>query len=316
MSTARRSLICLDAGQSSIRGQLWHHGAMVAEALWPGLDGDRPVVTQLIGPAAQLAQQAPPGGWVLTAGVSGLHPADKVSSLAAPLLPLGVCGVRLAHDSVANYVGVLGSADGTVVACGTGAVTIAVGPRLARVDGWGHLLGDSGSAYWIGRSGLELALRAFDGRAPATALTRVIHDHGQPMDRLYLELQADPDRVRRIASWAPHVTRLAAQDEGCRRIVNQAARLLAESAAAASGRAGLALDPQGEGAWPIGAVGKVFDSEFLYHEFVAHIRSLRPVSEVRRASEAGLRGAQLLPDLPDSSPLRHTIAVWPDAGPE
>jgi glucosamine kinase len=45
-------------------------------------------------------------------------------------------------------------------------------PRGA--DGYGYLLGDEGSAVWIGRSGARAALSAMDGRGAPTVLTEMI----------------------------------------------------------------------------------------------------------------------------------------------
>ena len=41
----------------------------------------------------------------------------------------------------------------------------------ARAGGWGYVLGDEGSGYWIGRAALRAVLREADRRGPATALT-------------------------------------------------------------------------------------------------------------------------------------------------
>src|SRR5690606_13555870 len=78
---------------------------------------------------------------------------------------LGVRRVALVADAVSAYTGALGPRPGAVIAAGTG--LIAIGTDLTgwhRADGWGHLLGDCGSGAWIGRAGLEAALRAHDGR--------------------------------------------------------------------------------------------------------------------------------------------------------
>ena len=62
------------------------------------------------------------------------------------------------------------SADAEVaLICGTG--SLAWGrrtdqtSRVARSGGWGYLLGDEGSGYWIGQQLLQLACRAADGRS-------------------------------------------------------------------------------------------------------------------------------------------------------
>ena len=43
--------------------------------------------------------------------------------------------------------------------------------EAARAGGWGHMIGDEGSGYWIGREALAAVMRASDGRGPATRLT-------------------------------------------------------------------------------------------------------------------------------------------------
>ena len=57
-----------------------------------------------------------------------------------------------------------GTPDGWGIAliCGTGAICYGRDVRgmLARADGWGHLLGDDGSGYAIGRAALRAIMRA------------------------------------------------------------------------------------------------------------------------------------------------------------
>lgn len=61
---------------------------------------------------------------------------------------------------------------GTVLICGTGAVAAAIhdGAVVGRCDGYGWLLGDEGSAVWLGREAVRAALAAVDGRGEPTLL--------------------------------------------------------------------------------------------------------------------------------------------------
>ncbi len=63
--------------------------------------------------------------------------------------------------------------DAVVLIAGTGSVAYGGTPdgRRARAGGWGYLLSDEGSAFWIGLQAVRHALRAHDGRGPATTLT-------------------------------------------------------------------------------------------------------------------------------------------------
>ncbi|MFB7269347.1 N-acetylglucosamine kinase [Streptomyces sp. NPDC056244] len=159
---------------------------------------------------------------------------------------LGVRRLALAADAVTAYAGALGQRPGAVVAAGTG--MIALGTDLKgwhRADGWGHLLGDCGGGAWIGRAGLEAAMRAHDGRrggSPAL-LSRVEAVFG-PAGELPGLIYPRTDRPAVLASFAPEVARCAPGDPVAADILAQAARHIAESAAAvcpASGNPEVAL---------------------------------------------------------------------------
>ena len=58
---------------------------------------------------------------------------------------------------------------GILVLAGTGSMAMAQGPQgLVRAGGWGDLFGDEGSAFWIGRLGLQMASQMRDGRIADT----------------------------------------------------------------------------------------------------------------------------------------------------
>ncbi|MCC3771473.1 BadF/BadG/BcrA/BcrD ATPase family protein [Streptomyces sp. UNOC14_S4] len=150
---------------------------------------------------------------------------------------LGVRRLALASDAVTAYAGALGQRPGAVVAAGTG--MIALGTDLTRdggwrrADGWGHLLGDCGGGAWIGRAGLEAAMRAFDGRPGGsdTLLARVSTVFGPPRELPGL-LYPRTDRPAVLASFAPEVARCAPADPVAARILREAARHIAGAAAA------------------------------------------------------------------------------------
>lgn len=96
---------------------------------------------------------------------------DPSVVLAEISAELGVPAVA-AIDAVTAHLGALGGTGGAITVLGTGAIAIAhPGPdasgrwsdNWSRADGWGHLFGDRGGGAWLGRQGLELALRTHDG---------------------------------------------------------------------------------------------------------------------------------------------------------
>jgi glucosamine kinase len=79
-------------------------------------------------------------------------------------------------DAAAAHAGALNGAPGLVLIAGTGAICLAIDETGERFygDGWGPVLGDEGSAYWMGQEGLRAACRAHDGRAPRTSLAATL----------------------------------------------------------------------------------------------------------------------------------------------
>ncbi|MCX5383847.1 N-acetylglucosamine kinase [Streptomyces sp. NBC_00083] len=168
------------------------------------------------------------------AGMATLGDGLRAELPGALARALGVRRIALAADAVTAYVGALGRRAGTVVAAGTG--MIALGTDLTtwrRADGWGHLLGDCGGGAWIGRAGLDAALRHHDGRPGGSAalLARLEAVFGAPAELPGL-LYPRGDRPAVLASFAPEVAGCAGSDAVAAGILGDAARHIAGAAAA------------------------------------------------------------------------------------
>ncbi|MFQ5897194.1 MAG: BadF/BadG/BcrA/BcrD ATPase family protein [Candidatus Methylomirabilia bacterium] len=130
--------------------------------------------------------------------------------------------VRVLSDAEAAYLGALGARPGLLVVAGTGSIGLGrtARGRWVRRGGLGPLLGDEGSAFWIGREWLRAHARN-DALRQARSLART------------------PNAVVRIAALAPGVLASARRgDPAARRIVAEAQQRLAllavEAARAAS----------------------------------------------------------------------------------
>lgn len=68
---------------------------------------------------------------------------------------------------------------GIILISGTGSVCFGVNPagRSRRVGGWGHIIGDEGSGYYIGKEILSSVMRSFDCREPNTILTQKVFEY-------------------------------------------------------------------------------------------------------------------------------------------
>ncbi|MGW4231252.1 N-acetylglucosamine kinase [Streptomyces sp. NPDC004980] len=214
-----------------------------------GIDAGH-LLEQLIPVARRLLAEAGPGAAITAAVVGAAGMATLGEQLRARLPAaladaLGVRQVALAADAVTAYAGALGQRPGAVVAGGTG--MIALGTDLTtwrRADGWGHLLGDSGGGAWIGRAGLDAAMRAHDGRRGGSdALLDRLRAVFGPAPGLPGLLYPRTDRPALLASFAPEVAACAAVDEVAAGILREAAAHIAEAAAAVCPRS---AEPGGE----------------------------------------------------------------------
>jgi N-acetylglucosamine kinase-like BadF-type ATPase len=147
-------------------------------------------------------------------GMAGAaRPEDQqfVRDLLARIAPFR--NVLVTHDAEAALVGSIGRRYGVVLIAGTGAIAYGVNARgeSRRADGWGYLLGDEGSAHWIGLKGLRAVVRAHDGRGPATALTDALLSHLglTGADALVTKVYADDFGVPLLAAFAPLVSEVA-----------------------------------------------------------------------------------------------------------
>ncbi len=188
------------------------------------------------------------------------------------------------NDAVTSYVGAVGFEPAVVVAAGTGAITMASDGhrRVARVDGWGYVLGDAGSGYEIGRRGLVSALRAFDGRGGSEELRRRAERSFGPMDGLSHRIYGEPGMVAAVAGFAGEVAAAAGDgDRVALSIWEEAGRELALSAAAAA-RTVFAKERPVTVSW----TGRLFDAgELLLGPFRRNLE--REAGNVRLVPPAG-----------------------------
>ncbi|GGF04783.1 N-acetylglucosamine kinase [Mycetocola zhadangensis] len=304
MTTPSPTRLSIDGGQSGIRLRLTDASGILAEVERPGVLTDRPVVDQLADLTVQLSGETMRSIDELAVGTSGLTPAGaNPEGLLAATAQVGVRRVALAHDSITGYLAANGVEPGVMLAVGTGVVVLALSETsVAKVDGWGSLLGDAGSGYWIGRAGLDAALRAFDGRSGATTLEATAAARFGPLDELYMRVQSDPKRVSIIASFCRDVVDAAtAGDEIARGIVAAAAAELAHSAASALVRAGW----QPGQPVRVGAVGALATHAVIMREHLAiELARQAPGSVLASPLGAPLDGVQSLLDLVPLHPLR------------
>jgi N-acetylglucosamine kinase-like BadF-type ATPase len=237
----------LDAGGTRTLGWLAdERGQIVAEARGPGANlqasGElevEKVLHQVIDDAIGDRHVRPSA---ICLGMAGVDRPRDAATVRGILSRIGHrARVLVVNDALIALEAGLPDAPGIVLIAGTG--SIAYGRdgqgRAARAGGWGYVLGDEGSGYWLGRHALRAVVRAADGRGPATALAAQILAHYQVSkpDELVHEIYYGGMRPRAIAALSREVQAAAdAGDEVATSIIDQGARELAAAAIAVAHR--------------------------------------------------------------------------------
>jgi N-acetylglucosamine kinase-like BadF-type ATPase len=174
-------------------------------------------------------------------GIAGVDRAGDQEVIHGVLSRLGFrrSSVRIVNDAHVALVGGAPEGIGIVVVAGTGSMAYGVdaGGRTARAGGWGHLLGDEGSAFWLGHAAVRQGVRAADGRGPDTTLyERICREVGVEDPSGLVKWFYDQEHSRaRVARLAAVVQQAADEgDEAARGLLDQAAQHLARAARAVS----------------------------------------------------------------------------------
>ncbi|WP_233190553.1 N-acetylglucosamine kinase [Brachybacterium sp. UMB0905] len=188
LSPTTSTVIAGDIGGTSSRVLLARpDGTILAEHTGPGanlrssglaaLDG----LARTIGELLERAAADPAAVRAVALGLSGAGPArvrDIRDAIAERLLPLGITTTNLlvTDDLLTAFLSGGVGDTGLLVLAGTGAVAVRVEDRrpVRRRDGMGWLLGDIGSAVWLGRRTLEVVAADLDDRGPRTSLTEQV----------------------------------------------------------------------------------------------------------------------------------------------
>lgn len=210
------------------------------------------------GRVAEAVAAAVPSGADVVSCLLGLAGESKFSDPAilaifeAALRAVGVtCRIDVVADAEVAFASATSAPDGTVLIGGTGSVAARIVNRRKESwrGGWGWLLGDEGSAFWIGRQAVRSTLSVLQSTAPLgplaetvlkeTGLTEIgqvatggdVEDRRRTLSRLITSVNAEPPI--RLARFASLVSDLSTADPAAADIVAEAARLLAEQAAMA-----------------------------------------------------------------------------------
>lgn len=238
-------------------------GAVLAMA---GTDTD--AIRALVDPSGPLAQA---GGW---------------SHARAPWV--------VVNDVVGAWAAATHARPGVGAIAGTGSNVLAVGPdgRAWRAGGWGHVLGDEGSGYWLGVHSIRAALGERDGSGPPTALGEAaLRFFGAPsIEALASLVYSKPMSKGELAAFAAETSKAAhAGDAVALALYDQAAAELGAQIVAAIRETGL------RGSFPVGLIGGAFHAGSVYVDpLTAAIHARAPGAQVSVVATAPVAGCLLL----------------------
>lgn len=209
-------------------------GTVVALARGPGLDPyGNPAWREDL--AALVAAVGTGGGQLVRAALGlSCHTESAATSAeqTACARRLFAVPVDTLNDVYVAFTGALAGAAGVLALAGTGSMTWAGdGQGLdRRCGGWGDIVGDEGSGYWLGREALTETTRSLDGRGQGHAFAEaVLARIGVPGTELIGWISGLENRRAGIAALARLVGELAAAGEPTAdRLVARAADHLAE----------------------------------------------------------------------------------------
>lgn len=171
------TLVGLDIGGTKTHGVRWMDGKIVAEAK-TGSANVQNTSTETAAQSIALMFQALGPGRIdrVVAGAGGIDTAQDAERLRGMIaVHAPEAAIQVVHDS--RLILAAGqAASGMAVILGTGSAVWGINAegKEARAGGWGYLLGDEASGYWMGREAVRHTLREFNRGLPPGALARLV----------------------------------------------------------------------------------------------------------------------------------------------
>ncbi|HTD58431.1 MAG TPA: BadF/BadG/BcrA/BcrD ATPase family protein [Solirubrobacteraceae bacterium] len=167
------------------------------------------------------------------------------------------------NDVVGAWAAATGAQPGVGAISGTGSNVFGVGHdgRAWRAGGWGHVLGDEGSGYWLAVESIKAALADRERSGPETALSAaaVKFFAVESVEALATLVYSKPLTKGQIAAFAIETARVAhAGDTVARALYERAAAEIGGKVAAVIEQTGLLGD------FPVGLIGSAFKAGALF----------------------------------------------------
>lgn len=230
------TVIGLDIGGTKTRGVRFQNGAPVRDESAGSSNVQNVSREQAAANLAELFGKIG-GGEIdeVYAGAGGIDTEEDAQALADLIAPHAPgAHITVVHDS-RLLLAAGGASAGVAVIAGTGSAAWGKNDagEEARAGGWGYLLGDEGSGYWLGREAVRHSLRRMNQGLEPDALSRALLDScGVDEPGKLIAMFHSPDTGRRY--WAQQarlvVEAADAGDDISQAMMEQAGRDLADLA--------------------------------------------------------------------------------------
>jgi len=289
-------VVGIDAGASKTRAfAVDRSGAVIGRGAGGGANLlSSPDPAGSIGAALAESLAGAPAEAVVLSCAGGDRDADRergraiLAQLVGPATRVDVTGDGVAALYAGNPAGC-----GVVLISGTGSIAFGRNEEgdERRAGGWGYLIGDEGSAVWLGLEGLRAAAHHTDGRGAATAITaHVLRELGVAafMDVL-AHLYGKPHPAPAVLAATRAVARAAADADAIAvSIVRRGAHALARAASV------VAVELRLESG-PVYLAGGAFESlPSLERAVRSELLGMMPRATVEPVSEEPAMGAARL----------------------
>lgn len=255
-------------------------------------------INQAVDAARRMAGLSAPRFASVFLGMAGVvSPQDRqvIRDIAQALDLAAPDAIGVDHDCRIALAGGLTGRPGIVQIAGTGSSTFGMNAagEAWRSGGWGHLLADEGSGYWLGMQAMIAAVRSYDGRIAHTSLEeRVLAELGlADMNEIMHRLYVDHLSRSEIARLGPLVLAAAAEgDPHARALVRQGCDDMADCVLAVAQRLGMDDSPT-----ELALAGGIFRAgDLVLAPFADAVHARLPHCRVTPAELPPVQGAGVL----------------------
>jgi N-acetylglucosamine kinase-like BadF-type ATPase len=224
-SDATKIYLGIDVGQTKTQF-LYIHGDEVDEFTLDGLThSDSNLLELLISRFTKFAKNKNLSNSDIVIGFTHVPTESVINELLMHLkVHFEINRISVLGDEITSYIGALGLQEGVVLGIGTGIACSSFDPMAGfkTYGGYGFLVSDEGSGYWIGKEGIAAALRAIENRGPQTSLAQALLAQYGSLSNMVHEIYESSRPSKEVAKFAKTVFDASKQDAVANQIIDSA----------------------------------------------------------------------------------------------